>query len=140
MAVLDKYKVSKAPPEITRARAKRDPMEKVNRNFLKGLEKQVAQAKAWKPGARDLRSWVTRDEAKGEAWITVKYGPWPVPIKGTSKSTIGPVKLGEIPKVFEDIRKAHQSSELEAALKKVAFKGPRKKARKRSANRKRKGE
>jgi hypothetical protein len=135
MAVLDKYKLLTSPPKITKARAAKNPMEKVNRNFLAGLKKQLKKAKAWRPGAKDLRSWVTRDEAKGQAYVTVKYGPWPIAIRGTKKSTIGPVKLDDVPKILEDVKKAFEAGELEAGLRKVAFRGPRKKTRKKRGQR-----
>ena len=75
---------------------------------------------------------MTRDTARGLAWITVNYGPLPVPIKGTAQTTIGPVKLSAVPKAFDDIKKAAQAGELDARLKKVATQGPRKKKRARS--------
>lgn len=128
MGLLDKYTVTAKPPKLAKARTSADPMAKVHKNFVAGLDRQLQQAKSWKSGAKDSRSWVTRDEASNRAWVTLKYGPWPVPLKGRTKSTIGPVRIEDLPKVFEDIRKAHASGELDAALKKVAFRGPRKKS------------
>ncbi len=133
MGVLDKYKLTAKPPRIRPMGAKVTPMERIRKTFLAGVEKQKAQAKAWKPGAKDLRSWVTRDDGRGLAWVTVKYGPWPVPIKGKAQATIGPVKLSAVPMVFDDIKKAAQAGELDAGLKKLAVQGPRKKKRARSA-------
>lgn len=130
MSLLDKYTVTNKPPKLAKAKTASNPMAKVHRNFLAGLDRQLQQVKAWKPGAKDSRSWVTRDEANNRAWVTLKYGPWPVPLKGRTKSTIGPVRIEDVPKVFEDIRKAHAAGELDAALKKVAFRGPRKKSAK----------
>lgn len=133
MGVLDEYKLTAKPPRIRPMGAKVTPMERIRKTFLAGVEKQKAQAKAWKPGAKDLRSWVTRDDGRGLAWVTVKYGPRPVPLKGKAQSTIGPVKLSALPKVFDDIKKAAQAGELDAGLKKLAVQGPRKKKRGRSA-------
>jgi len=127
MAVLDKYSIVAKPPKITNAREKADVMQKVNRNFLAGLDKQIALAKAYKPGAKEKRSWVTRDADAGNSWITVRYGNRPIVLKGTKKTTIGPVPVGDVAKVFEDVKKAHGAGELESALKKVAMLGPRKK-------------
>ena len=132
MSILSKYTISSKPPKLSTPRTGKNPMEKVNRTFLAGLEKQLKQAKTWKPGAKESRSWVTRDEAKNQAWVTVKYGPWPVPLKGNTKTTLGPVKIENVPSVFEDVRKAHAAGELDAGLKKIAFKGPR---RRRGLNR-----
>lgn len=137
MSVLNKYKLVTSPPKVTKVRVAKNPMEKVNRNFLKGLEKQLKKAKAWKPGAKDLRSWVTRDERSGKSYVTVKYGPWPVPVKGNKRSTIGPVKLNDVPKVLEDVKKAFKAGELDAGLKKVAFRGPRKKSRRKPRRKRR---
>jgi len=129
MGVLDKYELAAKPPKVGRMGAKDASTERIRKTFLAGVEKQKAQAKAWKPGAADLRSWVTRDEARGLAWVTVRYALWPVPINGKAKSTIGPVKLSALPKVFDDIKRAAQAGELDAGLKKAAFLGPRKKKR-----------
>lgn len=137
MAVLDKYKLTTKPPKIRSLRAKVAPMERIRKKFLAGVEKQKSQAKAWKPGVKDLRSWVARDEACGLAWVTVKYGPLPVTVNGKAQSTIGPVKLSAVPEVFDDIKKAAQAGELDPGLKKVAIQGPRKKKRTRSATGKR---
>ena len=127
MGALEKYKLSTNPPKISRKVAKPAPIEGVRRKFIAGAEKQKVQAKKWKPGAKDLRSWVTRDEDRGLAWIKVKYGAWPVAIKGASHSTIGPVRLNQVPKVFDDIKTAAQAGELDKGLRKVAIQGPRKK-------------
>ena len=137
MSILDKYTITKKPPKlaVAKMRAGKDPMEKANKTFIAGLDKQLKQANAWKPGAKDARSWVTRDEANDRAWVTVKYGPWPVPIKGQTKTTLGPVKIADVPKVIEDIRQAHAAGELESALKKVAIRGTRKKGRGRTEGR-----
>ena len=133
MGVLDKYKVALKPPKIRAQRAQVAPMDAVRKKFIVGVNRQKAQAKAWKPGTKDLRSWVTRDEARGLAWVTVKYGPRAVPVKGATRSTIGPVKLNQVSGVFDDIKKAAQAGELDAGLKKAATQGPRKKKPARSA-------
>ena len=127
MSTLEKYKVTTNPPKITCQRAKAAPIEGVRKKFLAGAAKQKKQAQAWKPGAKDLRSWVTRDENRDQAWVTVKYGARPVAIKGTAKSTIGPIRLNEVPEVFDDIVEAAQAGELDNALIKAATLGPRKK-------------
>ncbi len=129
MGALEKYKLSTKPPKISRKVAKPAPIEGIRRKFIAGAAKQKAQAKAWKPGAKDSRSWVTRDEDRGLAWIKVKYGAWPVAIKGASHSTIGPVKLNQVPRVFDDVKKAAQAGEMDKGLTKVAIQGPRKKKR-----------
>ena len=129
MGVLDKYKVATKPPKIRSERAKAAPIEAVRKKFVAGVERQKAQAKAWKPGAKDLRSWVTRDEARDVAWVTVKYGARPVPVKGATRSTIGPVKLNQLPQVFDDLKKAAQAGDLDSGLTKVATQGPRRKKR-----------
>lgn len=126
MGSLDKYKISTQPPKISRRVAKASPIDAIRATFLAGLKKQKAQAAAWKPGAKDLRSWVTRDEARGLAWVTVKYGARPVPVKGATKSTIGPIKLADLPRVFDDVEKAAQAGELDKGLLKAATLGPRK--------------
>ncbi len=133
MGALEKYKLSTNPPKIDRKVAKAAPIDGIRRKFIAGAAKQKAQAKAWKPGAKDLRSWVTRDEDRGLAWVTVKYGARPVPVKGTAQSTIGPVRLKEVPKVFDDLKQAAQAGELDRGLQKVAIQGPRKKKRAKSA-------
>lgn len=138
MGVLDKYKTAIKPPKIRARRAKVAPMDAIRKKFIAGVERQKAQAKTWKPGAKDLRSWVTRDEARGLAWVTVKYGARTVLVKGTTRSTIGPVKLNQVSGVFDDIKKAAQAGELDAGLKKSAIQGPRKKKRTGSATAKRK--
>ena len=127
MGALEKYKLSTKPPKISRKVAQPAPIDGIRRKFIAGAEKQYVQAKAWKPGAKDFRSWVTRDEDRGLAWITVKYGPWPIAIRGASQSTIGPVKLNQVPRVFEDIKKAAKAGDLDKGLRKVAIQGPRKK-------------
>ncbi len=93
--VLDKYELTTKPPKIGHMGAKDVPTERTRKKFLAGVEKQKTQAKAWRPGATDLRGWVTRDDARGLAWVTVKYGPLPVPIKGKAQSTR--YNTGEIP-------------------------------------------
>ena len=128
MGVLDKYTVSAKPPKLAKVKSSTDPMAKVNKNFIAGLDKQLQQAKSWKPGTKESRSWVTRDEDSNRAWVTLKYGPWPVPLKGRTKSTLGPVRIEDVPKLLEDIRKAHAAGELDSALKKVAIRGPRKRS------------
>jgi hypothetical protein len=127
MGLLEQYQVTNKPPKVTKAREKRDVMEKVNRNFLAGLEKQIAQAKAYKPGAKDAKSWVTRDADADKAWITLRYGARPMVIKGTTKTTLGPVEMGDVVKVLQDVKKAHASGELQTALQKASVLGPRKK-------------
>ena len=127
MGALEKYKLSTKPPKISRKVAKPAPMEGIRKKFIAGAAKQKAQAKVWKPGAKDLRSWVTRDEDRNLAWVTVKYGPRPVAIKGASHSTIGPVKLNQVPRVFDDIKQAAQAGDLDKGLRSVAIQGPRKK-------------
>ena len=127
MGALEKYKLSTNPPKIGRKVAKAAPIDGIRRKFIAGVAKQKAQAKAWKPGAKDLRSWVTRDEDRGLAWVTVKYGSRPVTVKGAAQSTIGPVKLNQVPRVFDDIKKDAQAGELDKGLMKVAVQGPRKK-------------
>ncbi len=127
MGALEKYKLSTNPPKISRKIAKPAPIDGIRRTFIAGAAQQKAQAKAWKPGAKDLRSWVTRDEDRGLAWVTVKYGPRPISIKGTAQSTIGPVRLNEVPRVFDAIKQAAQAGELDKGLRKVAIQGPRKK-------------
>ena len=127
MSTLEKYKVTKEPPKISRQRAQAAPIEGVRKKFLAGAARQKQQAQAWKPGAKDLRSWVTRDEERGQAWVTVKYGARPVAVKGTAQSTIGPVRINELPQVFDDIAKAAQAGELDKGLIKAATLGPRKK-------------
>lgn len=127
MDALGKYKVTTNPPKIRTERVKEAPIEAIRKRFISGIEKQKAQARAWKPGAKDLRSWVTRDEVRGLAWVTVKYGARPVAIRGRSKSTIGPVDLSKLPQVFDDIRKAAEAGELDKGLMKAATLGPRKK-------------
>ncbi len=127
MGALEKYKLSTKPPKIIHKVAKPTPIDGIRRTFITGAEKQKVQAKAWKPGAKDLRSWVTRDEDRGLAWIKIKYGAWPISIKGASHSTIGPVRLNQVPEVFNDIKKAAQAGELDKGLRKVAIQGPRKK-------------
>ena len=129
MGALDKYKLTTKPPKISRKVAKPAPIDGIRKRFIAGAAKQKAQAKIWKPGAKDLRSWVTRNEDSGLAWVTVKYGPRPVPIKGTAQSTIGPVRLNEVPRVFDDVKKAAQAGELDKGLRNVAIQGPRKKKR-----------
>lgn len=129
MGVLDKYEVTANPPKVRAQRAKIAPLDAIRKKFISGVERQKAQAKIWKPGARDLRSWVTRDEARDLAWVTVKYGARTVPVKGTTRSTIGPVKINQVSRVFDDIKKAAQAGDLDAGLKKVAIQGPRKKKR-----------
>lgn len=129
MGVLDKYKVTTKPPKIRAVRAKASPIDALRKKFIAGVERQKAQANAWKPGAKDLRSWVTRDQERGLAWVTVKYGARAMPVKGTTRSTIGPVKLDEVSRVFDDIKKAALAGDLDAGLKKVATLGPRKKKR-----------
>ena len=136
MSVLDKYQMTTKPPRVGRTGAKVASTERIRKTFLAGVAKQKAQARAWKPGAADLRSWVTRDEARGLAWVTVRYALWPVSLNGKARSTIGPVKLSAVPRVFDDIRRAAQAGELDAGLKKAAFLGPRKKKRAGSATRK----
>ncbi|MDP6688523.1 MAG: hypothetical protein QF384_03400, partial [Alphaproteobacteria bacterium] len=101
MPILKKYSITAKPPKIAKKREKANLVAKVNTKFLAGLKKQRAQAKAWKPGSKDLRSWVTRDVDSNRAWVTVKYGARPVPIKG-QKSTIGPVPLDQLDKLFAD--------------------------------------
>jgi len=127
MGLLEQYQVTSKPPKITKAREKRDVMDKVNKNFLAGLEKQIAQAKAYKPGAKDAKSWVTRDADSGKAWITMRYGARPMVIKGTTKTTLGPVDVGDVVKVLQDVKKAHGNGELQSALQKASVLGPRKK-------------
>ncbi len=127
MGALERYKLSTKPPKISRKVAKPVPIKGIRRTFIAGANKQKTQAKAWKPGAKDLRSWVTRDEDRGLAWVTVKYGPRPVPIKGTAQATIGPVRLNQVPRVFDDITKAAQAGDLDKGLRRVAIQGPRKK-------------
>jgi len=127
MGLLEQYQVTNKPPKVTKAREKRDVMEKVNKNFLAGLEKQIVQAKAYKPGAKDAKSWVTRDADAGKAWITLRYGARPMVIKGTTKTTLGPVEMGDVVKVLQDVKKAHASGELQTALQKASVLGPRKK-------------
>lgn len=127
MGALEKYKLSTKPPKISRKVAKPAPIEGIRKKFIAGAAKQKAQAKVWKPGAKDLRSWVTRDEDRNLAWVTVKYGPLPVAIKGASHSTIGPVKLNQVPRVFDDIKQAAQAGDLDKGLRSVAIQGPRKK-------------
>ncbi len=127
MGALEKYKLSTKPPKISRKVAKPAPIDGIRRKFIAGAEKQNIQAKAWKPGAKDSRSWVTRDEDRNLAWVTVKYGPWPVAIKGASHFTIGPVRLNQVPRVFDDVKKAAHAGELDKGLRKVAIQGPRKK-------------
>ena len=127
MSTLDKYKVATEAPKISHRRAKAPPIEAIKKTFIAGVDKQKAKAQAWKPGAKDLRSWVTRDEQRDLAWVTVKYGARPVAVRRTKQSTIGPVKLGDVPKVFDDIKKAALSGELDKALLKVSSLGPRKK-------------
>jgi hypothetical protein len=126
MPILEKYSITAKPPKIAKKKEKADAMVKVHTKFLAGLKKQRAKAKAWKPGAKDLRSWVTRDVDANRAWVTVKYGARPVPLKG-QKSTIGPVPLDKLDKLFTDIKTAHAAGELDAGLQKVATLGPRKK-------------
>jgi hypothetical protein len=109
MGALDKYKLTTKPPKISRKVAKPAPID------------------------GDLRSWVTRNEDSGLAWVTVKYGPRPVPIKGTAQATIGPVRLNEVPRVFDDVKKAAQAGELDKGLRNVAIQGPRKKKRAKTA-------
>ena len=127
MSVLKKYKVTTNAPKVSARRSKAPPLAAVRKKFISGVDKQKAQAKAWKSGAKDLRSWVTRDEMRGLAWITVKYGARPVAIKGTKGSTIGPVNLEQVVSVFDDIKKAAEAGELDAGLTKAATLGPRKK-------------
>ncbi len=136
MGALEKYKLSTKPPKVSRKVAMPAPIDGIRRKFIAGAEKQNVQAKAWKPGAKDLRSWVTRDEDRDLAWITVKYGPWPVAIKGASQSTIGPVRLNQVTRVFDDVKKAAQAGELDKGLRKVAIQGPRKTNRTKPAQRK----
>jgi hypothetical protein len=133
MGALEKYKLTKKPPKVRRIGPKATPISGIRKKFIAGAEKQKAQAKAWQPGAKDLRSWVTRDEDRGLAWVTVKYGARPVPVKGTTRTTIGPVRLNEVPKVFDDIKQAAQAGELDKGLQKVAIQGPRKKKRAKTA-------
>jgi len=133
MAILDKYKVANKPPKIRLERTKVEPIEAIKKKFIAGVAKQKAQAQAWKPGAKDLRSWVTRDAKRDQAWVTIKYGARIVPVKGNTKSTIGPVKLSDVPKVFDDIAKAAQAGELDKGLLKSAKRGPRKKKSKKPA-------
>ena len=127
MSVLEQYQITSKPPKITKVREKRDVMEKVNKNFLTGLDKQIAQAKAYKPGAKDAKSWVTRDADAGQAWITLRYGARPLVIKGTTKTTLGPIPIEAIQKALQDIKKAHANGEFETALQKASVLGPRKK-------------
>ncbi len=127
MSVLEQYQITSKPPKIIKVREKRDVMEKVNKNFLAGLEKQIAQAKAYKPGAKDAKSWVTRDAEAGKAWITIRYGARPMVIKGTTKTTLGPVPINVVVKALQDVKKAHANGEFEAALQKASVLGPRKK-------------
>ncbi len=127
MGALEKYKLTTKPPKIRRIGTKATPIEGIRKKFIAGADIQKAQAEAWKPGAKDLRSWVIRDENRGIAWVTVKYGARPVSIKGAAQSTIGPIKLNQVSKVFDDIKKAAQAGELDKGLKKVAIQGPRKK-------------
>jgi hypothetical protein len=127
MGILDKYKVATKAPKIRAQRATKDPIASIRKKFVAGVERQKAQAKAWKPGAKDLRSWVTRDEDRGLAWITVKYGARPVAIKGRAQATIGPVELSKAPQVFDDLKKAAEAGELDKGLLKAAIQGPRKK-------------
>ena len=129
MGVLDKYSLVIRAPKIDRKGSMETPIIKIRNKFLIGVDKQKAQAKNWKPGVKDLRSWVTRDEARGLAWVTVKYGARPIPIKGNARSTIGPVKLGQVTSVFDDIKKAAKAGELDAGLKKASILGPRKNKR-----------
>jgi len=129
MAILDKYKLTTRPPKIRHERAKAAPIDAIRKKFIAGVARQKAQAQAWKPGAKDLRSWVTREAERDQAWVTIKYGARTVPVKGATKSTIGPVKLAEVPKVFDDITRAAQAGELDKSLLKVALQGPRKKKR-----------
>lgn len=127
MDALGKYKVTTNPPKIRAERAKKAPIETIRKRFISGVEKQKAQARAWKPGAKDLRSWVTRNQERGLAWVTVKYGARRVAIRGRSQSTIGPVDLGKLAEVFDDIKKAAEAGELDKGLMKAATLGPRKK-------------
>ena len=133
MGALEKYKLTTKPPKIRRVGPKATPIGGIRKKFITGAEKQKVQAKAWKAGGKDLRSWVTRDEDRGLAWVTVKYGARPVPVKGTAQSTIGPVKLAEVPKVFDDLKQAAQAGELDRGLQKVAIQEPRKKKRAKAA-------
>ena len=127
MAVLDKYKIVAKPPKVKKKRAKSDIMDKVNRNFAAGIERQIKQARAYRSGAKTPRSWVTRDVDNGRAWVTIRYGTRAVPLKGSTKSTIGPVPLDSVVNVLEDVKSAHAKGELDTALRKVAVLGPRKK-------------
>ena len=127
MSVLEQYQITSKPPKITKVREKRNVMEKVNKNFLAGLDKQISQAKAYKPGAKDAKSWVTRDAEAGNAWITIRYGARPMVIKGTTKTTLGPVSIDAVLKALQDVKKAHANGELEAALQRASVLGPRKK-------------
>jgi len=133
MGVLEKYKVTRKPPKLRRKVAKPAPIEGVRKKFIAGAAKQKAQARVWKQGSKDLRSWVTRDEQNDQAWVTVKYGSRPVAVKGTGRSTIGPVKINDVPQVFDDIEKAARAGELDKALMKVAIQGPRKTKRNKAA-------
>ena len=126
MGLLDKYKVMAKPPKLKKSRQKLDNMVKVNKKFLAGLQKQAKLAEAWKPGAKDMRSWVTRNIHSNQAWVTVKYGARAVTLKGR-KATLGPVALDRVGTVFDDIRPAHAAGELDAGLKKAAVLGSRKK-------------
>ena len=126
MSILDKYAVIAKPPKIKKKKEKPSAMAKVNAKFLAGLKKQRAQAKAWKPDAKDSRSWVTRDVESNQAWVTVKYGARPVPIKG-QKSTLGPVTLDKLDQLFADIIAAHEVGELNTGLQKASTLRPRKK-------------
>ena len=126
MSILDKYSITANPPKIKKKKVKPTAMAKVNAKFLAGLKKQRAQAKAWKSGAKDARSWVTRDVEGHRAWVTVKYGARPVSIKG-KKSTLGPVVLGKLDQLFADIIAAHAAGELDSGLKKASTLRPRKK-------------
>ena len=127
MSILEQYQITSKPPKITKVREKRDVMNKVNKNFLAGLDKQIAQAKVYKPGAKDAKSWVTRDADAGKAWITLRYGARPMVIKGTTKTTLGPVAAADVVKVLQDVKKAHANGELLTALQKASVLGPRKK-------------
>ncbi len=127
MSVLEQYQITSKPPKIAKVREKRDVMEKVKKNFLASLEKQIAQAKAYKPGAKDAKSWVTRDVEAGNAWITIRYGARPMVIKGTTKTTLGPVPIDVVVKALQDVKKAHANGEFDAALQKASVLGPRKK-------------
>ena len=126
MSILDKYSVIAKPPKLKKKKEKPSAMAKVNAKFLAGLKKQRAQAKAWKPRAKDQRSWVTRDVEGNRAWVTVKYGARPVFVKA-QRSTLGPVALNKVDQLFADIMAAHAAGELDAGLKKASTLRPRKK-------------